>query len=364
MRTLAQRSTAVVGRRALHASSVVAAPATMRAVVVHQTGDASALTTEGAWAVPKPTDGQCLIKNEFAGLNFIDTYHRSGLYPRDLPFIGGQEGAGVVEEVTPKAEAMGLKVGDRVAYNSFFSYAEYTCVPAAKLIPVPDVVGLDVATACVVQGMTAHYLTHSAHADLIAPGEWMLVHGAGGGTCQWAAQMAKIKGYKVIGTAAKGKADIARSTGVDELILLDETPGTAYEDYTSVDITAKVMEITGGEGVKAVVDGIGLATWEISLACLARRGIFVTFGNASGAVPPVTPLKLIGKSAFMCRPKLLDYTVTRDELIWRSSDVFKWIADGRLKVSVDKTFSLDEATDGHLYIEAGKSTGKVLYATS
>ena len=122
---------------------------------------------------------------------------------------------------------MGLKVGDRVAYNSFFSYAEYTCVPAAKLIPVPDVVGLDVATACVVQGMTAHYLTHSAHADLIQPGEWMLVHGAGGGTCQWAAQMAKIKGYKVIGTAAKGKADIARSTGVDELILLDETPGTA-----------------------------------------------------------------------------------------------------------------------------------------
>ena len=127
----------------------------------------------------------------------------------------------VISSTTP------FKVGDRVAYNSFFSYAEYTCVPAAKLIPVPDVVGLDVATACVVQGMTAHYLTHSAHADLIAPGEWMLVHGAGGGTCQWAAQMAKIKGYKVIGTAAKGKADIARSTGVDELILLDETPGTA-----------------------------------------------------------------------------------------------------------------------------------------
>ena len=122
---------------------------------------------------------------------------------------------------------MGLKVGDRVAYNSFFSYAEYTCVPAAKLIPVPDVVGLDVATACVVQGMTAHYLTHSAHADLIAPGEWMLVHGAGGGTCQWAAQMARLKGYKVIGTAAKGKADVAQATGCDELILLDETPGAA-----------------------------------------------------------------------------------------------------------------------------------------
>jgi NADPH2:quinone reductase len=144
--------------------------------------------------------------------------------------------------VTPKASEMGIKEGDRVAYNSFFSYAEYTPVLASKLLPVPDEVGLDVATALVVQGMTAHYLTSSAHADLIKEGEWCLIHGTGGGTCQWAAQMAKIRGYKVIGTVAKGKASVAEATGADELIVLDEAPGTSYEDYTSKDVVAEVNE--------------------------------------------------------------------------------------------------------------------------
>jgi len=334
---------------------------TMKAVVVHETGDASSLKVESNWPVPTPADGHCLVKNEFAGLNFIDTYHRKGLYPRDLPFVGGQEGAGVIEQTTPAAEKMGLSVGDRVAYNSFFSYAEYTSVPAAKLLQVPDAVPLDVANACMTQGMTAHYLTTSAHADLIKPGEWMLIHGVGGGTCQWAAQMAKIQGYKVVGTAAKGKAAVAEATGCDELILIDEVEGQAYEDYTSMDVTAAIMEATGGAGAKAVIDGIGLATVDISIAVLAQRGIFVTFGNASGAVPPITPLKFIGKSAFMTRPKLLDYTATREDLVWRANEVFNWVADGKLNVGIDQCFSLDQAVDGHLYLEAGKSTGKVVY---
>ena len=137
--------------------------------------------------------------------------------------------------------------------------------------------------------MTAHYLTHSAHAGLVKPGEWMLIHGTGSGTCQWAAQMAKLRGYKVIGTCSESKQDIARATGVDELIVYKEAPGTSYEDYSSVDLVPKVMEITGGEGVKAVIDGIGLATWETSIEVLARRGIFVSFGNASGAVPAFPP---------------------------------------------------------------------------
>ena len=161
------------------------------------------------------------------------------------------------------------------------------------------------------QGLTAHYLTHDAHAGLAKPGDWMLIHGTGSGTCQWAAQMAKIQGFKVIGTCSKSKEEAARATGVDELIVLDEVPGTSYEDYKSRDIVAEVMKITGGEGVKAVIDGIGLATWEISLDCVGRRGIFVSFGNASGAVPAFPPLKLIGKSAFLTRPKLNDYSVTR-----------------------------------------------------
>lgn len=329
--------------------------------MVRQVGDADALKVEMDFPTPALEPGKVIVKNEFAGINFIDTYHRSGLYARELPFVGGQEGGGTVAAVSDEAAAEGIKVGDRVAYSVFGSYAQYTAVPASKLLPVPDSVDLDVATSCVVQGMTAHYLTTSAHADLIKAGEWCLIHGVAGGTCQWAAQMAKIRGYKVIGTAPKGKADIATATGCDELILLDETPGTAYEDYTSVDIVKKVMEITENKGVKCVIDGIGKATVDISLDSLARRGIFVSFGNASGAVPAFPVLRLIGKSAYVTRPKLLDYTVDRKELLWRSSEVFGWLSEGKLKVTVDTSFPLDEVAEGHKYLEAGKSKGKVLY---
>ncbi|GAX15441.1 NADPH2:quinone reductase [Fistulifera solaris] len=336
-------------------------PATMKAAVVRETGDAHALKVETDFPTPKMGPGQVIVKNQYSGINFIDTYHRKGLYARDLPFVGGQEGGGTVAAVSDEAAAQGIKVGDRVAYSVFGSYAEYTAVPADKLLPVPDSIGLDVATSCVVQGMTAHYLTTSAHADLIKPGEWCLIHGVAGGTCQWAAQMAKILGYKVIGTAPKGKKDIAESLGCDELILLDEVAGTSYEDYESVDIVSKVKEITNGQGVKCVIDGIGKATVDISIDSLARRGIFVSFGNASGAVPAFPVLRLIGKSAYVTRPKLLDYTVDREELVWRSGEVFGWLAEGKLKVTVDTTFPLDQAAEGHLYLEAGKSKGKVLY---
>ena len=156
----------------------------------------------------------------------------------------------------------------------------------------------------------------------------MLIHGVGGGTCQWAAQMAKLKGYKVIGTCAKGKEAVGRATNVDELILIDEAPGQSFEDYTSVDVVKKVMDITGGEGVKAVIDGIGKNTVDISIDSLARRGIFVSFGNASGAVPPFPVLRLIGKSAFVTRPKLLDYPVDRKELLMRSNEIFGWLGSG------------------------------------
>jgi NADPH2:quinone reductase len=347
-----------MGQQRRHMSSI---PATMKAAVVKEVGDADVLKVVNDWPVPKIADGQVLVKNEFAGINFIDTYHRSGLYKRDLPFVGGQEGGGVVVQTTPKAEAMGTKVGDRVAYSILQTYSEYSAVPAAKLQPVPANVGLDVATACVVQGMTAHYLTSDAHAGLIKEGEWCLIHGVGGGTCQWAAQMAKNRGYKVIGTTSKGKEDVGRATRCDELIVLDEAPGTAYEDYSSVDVVKRVMEITNGEGVKAVIDGIGKATVDISIESLARRGIFVSFGNASGAVPPFPVLRLINKSAFVTRPKLLDYTVDRAEMLKRSEEIMGWIGAGKLKVSIDRTFPLEQAAEAHKYLEAGKSTGKVLY---
>merc|ERR1719384_1815850 len=152
-------------------------PSTMKAAVVRETGDAHALKVESDFPTPEMKPGQVIVKNQYAGINFIDTYHRKGLYPRDLPFVGGQEGGGTVAAVTDEAAEQGIKVGDSVAYSVFGSYAQYTAVPAAKLLPVPDGVGLDVATSCVVQGLTAHYLTSSAHADLIQPGEWCLIHG-------------------------------------------------------------------------------------------------------------------------------------------------------------------------------------------
>ena len=239
--------------------------------------------------------------------------------------------------------------------------AQYTAVPASKLLPVPEGVGLDVATSCVVQGLTAHYLTSTCHADLIKPGEWCLIHGVGGGTCQWAAQMAKLRGFKVIGTCSRGKIDVASALGCDELIVLDEVPGTSYEDYESVDIVTRVMEVTDGKGCKAVIDGIGKSTMDISINSLAHRGIFISFGNASGAVPAFPVLRLIGKSAYVTRPKLLDYTVDRAELVSRADEVFGWLKEGKLNVSVDRAFPLDQAAEGHIYLEAGKSKGTVLY---
>jgi len=336
-------------------------PETMKAAVVREVGDADALKVENDFPVPKMGPGQVIVKNEYAGINFIDTYHRKGLYPRDLPFVGGQEGGGVVAAVSDEAAKEGIKVGDRVAYSILGTYSEYSAVPAAKLLPVPDGVDIDIATSCVVQGLTAHYLVSSAHAGLIKPGEWCLIHGVGGGTCQWAAQMAKLRGYKVIGTCAKGKESIASTLGCDELIVLDEVEGTSYEDYESVDVVARIMEVTDGKGVKCVIDGIGKSTVDIALNSLAHRGIFVSFGNASGAVPAFPVLKLIAKSAYVTRPKLLDYTTNRAELIERADEIFGWLKDGKLNVSVDTSFPLEQAADGHKYLEAGKSKGKVLY---
>jgi NADPH:quinone reductase len=181
----------------------------MKAVVVPKTGDATVMQIDAKAPVPSLAAGQCLVRNEFAGLNFIDTYHRGGLYARELPFVAGQEGGGVIAATTPEAEAQGFKVGDKVAYSVFGTYAEYTAVPAAKLLPVPEGLSTEAATACVVQGLTAHYLTTDAHAGLISPGQWMLIHAAAGGTGQLAVQMAKLRGYKVIGTCSAGKTSIA-----------------------------------------------------------------------------------------------------------------------------------------------------------
>jgi NADPH2:quinone reductase len=331
-------------------SSTSSIPTSMHAVIVPETGPASVMKVRRDVNVPSSlSSGQCLVRNEYSGLNFIDTYHRGGLYPRELPFIVGQEAGGAVVATTPEAELAGLRVGDRVAYSSLGTYAEYSAVDSSKLLPVPEGLGLPEATACVVQGLTAHYLTTDAHAGLIQPGQWMLVHAAAGGTGQFAVQMARAQGFKVIGTCSTGKLAIAKNIGCDAVV-----------DYNSENVAERVMEITDGVGVHCALDGVGKSTAESSLDSLAVRGVCVFFGNASGPVEPVSPLRLIGKSSFVTRPKLLDYTRTPEELRRRAKDTFGWVADGSVRVSIDRTYPLSEAIDAHEYIEAGNTIGKVL----
>ncbi len=348
---------------------VVANKMKMKAVVVEATGGVEVLQFKNCEASSsiQCSSKEALIKNDYAGLNFIDTYHRSGLYPRNCPFILGQEGGGAIEGLpndSDAADLLGFKIGDRVVYGAFGSYAEYTSVPLDKLVPVPDDMEMKTAIACMTQGLTAHYLSSSVGAGIAKEGDWVLVYGVGSGTGQWTSQMCKLRGYKVIGTTSKGKVnDInnAKSAfGCDELIVLDNATGKSYADYTSVDIVSKVMDITNGQGCKLIIDGIGKDTYEISLKCLAKRGLFVSFGNASGAVPAFPVLRLLPKSAYMTRPKLNDFVATREELLQRATDVFSWVKEGKLNIVIDKVFDLEEVLAAHEYLENGGSKGKVL----
>jgi NADPH2:quinone reductase len=279
-------------------------PESMKAVVVKANGDVNALIFDTEHPVPKIAENQVLIKNEYAGLNFIDTYYRSGLYKKPCPFVPGQEGGGVIVAVGSGVDS-NIQVGEKVVYIALVgSYCEYSAVPAAKVIKIPSKITIEKSLACMVQGLTAHYLVTDATAGLIEKDEWCLIYSVGSGTCQWAAQMAKLKGYKVIGTTSKTKAGAAPKA-CDHLIVLETAKGMTYADYESVDIPKAVMEMTGGQGVKLILDGVGNATSDISISCLARRGIWISFGNASGSVPPLSILKLTPKSAFCTR----EYTI-------------------------------------------------------
>eukprot|EP00035_Acanthoeca_spectabilis_P037548 m.45940 g.45940 ORF g.45940 m.45940 type:complete len:617 (-) comp8698_c0_seq2:140-1990(-) len=341
--------------RSLQTSAASAAPPPlerlerMKAVVVSEPGDTSVLEVKEVFRPYDLKDGEVLVRNAHAGVNFIDTYHRSGLYKRDLPFILGQEGAGEIYQSTPAAEAEGFFIGTPVAYSVLGTYCEFTVVPTRALLRVSE--GLDLKAACTipVQGLTAHYLIHDAHRGAVQPGDWMLIHAAAGGTGQIAVQLAKRAGYNVIGSASSAKLELCHSIGCDAVI-----------DYGNEDVAARVMEITGGVGASAVLDGVGKSTYQASLASLARRGVCVFFGNASGPVPPIAPLELVAKSAFITRPKLNDYTTTREELDYRANDVFAALADGDLEIKIDTTFPLDDVQEAHRYLEAGRTTGKVL----
>ena len=298
--------------------------------------------------MPKPGPGEALVKIHAAGVNFIDIYYRTGLYKAEPPVVLGLEGAGVVEQAGEGVT--GVAAGDRVAYAmARGSYAEYAVVPAWQLVKVPDDLSLEVAAGSMLQGMTAHYLTHSTHP--LKSGDTALIHAAAGGAGQWTVAAAKLRGARVIGTVStKEKAEVARQAGCDEVIL-----------YTEQDFEVEVKRLTGGKGVDVVYDSVGKATWERSLNSLKPRGMMVSFGNASGPVGPIQPLILSQKgSLYLTRPSLGNYTATREELLWRANDVFGWLRDGHLKLQIYARYPLSEAGRAQEELASRKTTGKLL----
>ena len=319
----------------------------MKAVRVHKYGGPEVLTLEEI-PVPEPKAGEARVKIEASGVNYIDTYQRSGLYPLQTPFTLGTEGAWIVDAVGPNVTV--VKKGERVGYASIpESYAEYAIVPAARLVPIPPNIEARSAAALMLQGMTAHYLTHSTYP--LKKGETALIHAAAGGAGLLLIQIAKQLGATVIGTVStEAKAKLAKEMGADHLIL-----------YTQNDFLAEVKKLTDGRGVNVVYDSVGQTTFDKSLDCLRPRGYLVLFGQSSGPVPPFDPGKLAAKgSLFLTRPSLPHYTLERSELLQRANDVFNWTATGKLKVRIDKTFPLAEVAEAHRQLEGRKTTGKVI----
>lgn len=295
-----------------------------------------------------PAPGELRVKNAACGVNFIDIYHRTGFYPQPLPFVPGLEGAGTVDAVGEGVTR--YKPGDRVAYpNAVAAYAEYTCLPQDRVVPVPNGLDLELAAAAMLQGLTAHALTHSAYA--IRPGDTVLIHAAAGGAGQMLVQMAKLRGARVIATVSTpAKADIARARGADEVIL-----------YSEQDFVTEARRLTDGAGVHAVYDSVGASTFLKGFDVLRRRGTMVLFGQSSGPIEPISPLLLLRKgSLFLTRPSLFDYVAEPDELAARSRDLFAWLADGRVSLHIDRRLPLAEAARAHELLASRATSGKLL----
>jgi NADPH2:quinone reductase len=319
----------------------------MHAVRIHEFGGPEVLRYE-EMPLPEPGSGEARVKIAAAGVNFIDIYFRTGQYKGALPLTLGQEAAGVVDAVGP--DVTDLQVGDRVAYApQQGAYAEMAVVPAWRLVPVPEGVSDRVAAATMLQGMTAHYLSHSTYP--IQAGDTVLVHAAAGGVGGLLVQLAKRQGARVIGTVSnEAKAREAREAGADEVIL-----------YTQTDFAPEVRRLTGGKGVQAVYDSVGKDTFAGSLDSLHTRGTLVLYGQSSGAVAPLDPQVLNAKgSLFLTRPTLAHYAAERGELLQRAGDLFGWITAGELQVRIARTFPLAEAGAAQDYLASRQAHGKVL----
>jgi NADPH2:quinone reductase len=314
----------------------------MKAVYVEKIGGPENLIY-GDLPKPETGPGQALVKIAATGVNFIDVYFRIGLYPATPPVVLGSEGAGTVEAVGP--DVTNVRVGDRVAYAmARGSYAEHAMVPAWQLVKIPASIDFQTAAAAMLQGMTAHYLTHSTYP--LKSGDSCLIHAAAGGTGRMLVQMAKMRGARVVGTVGdEEKARQAKAAGADEVIV-----------YTKEDFVARVKGT-----MHVVYDSVGKSTFLQSLDCLRPRGMMVSFGNASGPVPDFAPLILSQKgSLFLTRPSLAAYSSTQEELDWRANDVLNWISQGKLKLHIHKVYPLADAAQAHRDLEGRKTTGKLL----
>jgi NADPH2:quinone reductase len=319
----------------------------MKAIVIEATGGPEQLDYRDV-PEPSPAAGELLVEVAAAGLNYIDTYQRIGLYPMQFPFTPGLEGAGTVLEVGE--DAAGFTVGDRVAWVSTLgSYAERQVVPAGAAIAIPTSVPLETAAAMMLQGITAHYLATDTFP--LQPGDRCLVHAGAGGVGLLLTQIAKRRGATVITTVGSAtKVETSREAGADHVIV-----------YTEVDFKDEVESLTGQHQLDVVYDGVGRATFEQGIELLRPRGMMVTFGNASGPVPEISPLLLSRKgSLYLTRPTMAHYTQTRDELMGRATDLFDWVAKGELRVLIGDRYPLEKAADAHRALESRDTVGKIL----
>ena len=318
-----------------------------KAVRIHSFGDPSVLRYEDI-PEPSPKAGEAVVRIDAAGVNFLDVYHRTGLYPIPLPLTLGQEAAGTVVEVGEGVST--VKAGDRVAWSGIFgSYAQLNAVPAHRLVPLPPRITTRVAAAAMLQGMTAHYLATSTYP--LKPGDTCLVHAGAGGVGLLLTQVAKMRGARVIATVStEEKAALSRQAGADEVVM-----------YTRQDFEVEVKRLTEGRGVQVVYDSVGQTTFAKSLNSLAPRGLMALYGQSSGAVAPVDPLMLSQKgSLFLTRPTLVTYVAERAELEQRASELFAWIETGALRLRMEFEYALEDAAAAHRALEARQTTGKVL----
>jgi len=322
----------------------------MKAIQVARVGGPEVLTLVDL-PIPEPKPNETVVQIKAAGVNFIDVYFREGRYPAPLPFIIGQEAAGIV--IATGSEVTNVRLGERVAYAGVLGcYAQYAAVPHDRLVTIPDQLDFNQAAAAMLQGMTAHYLSHSTYP--IKQGETALIHAAAGGVGLLLVQMCKLLGARVLATAgSEEKAQLARDAGADEVII-----------YSRQDFETETKRLTESKGVDVVYDGVGKTTFEKDLNVLRPRGYLVLFGGASGAVPPFDLLKLTQKgSLYVTRPSLAHYIATREELEQRSTDVMQMIIRGDLKLKIYKTYQLAEAQQAHRDLEGRKTTGKLVLTT-